>query len=254
MSGFQLKLGLFLLCVAVLVGVVVFLVWRNKKRAAQARFAELTAYAQSLGGTAEVGQRPWSADLTGAMASEYGTFLKWMGRQSAPRFDYALDFRRDGWGVRVTEASMEAATSTSTTTVQETRIEVATPVLVPLKIIRRRYVGGGLFNNDPERKWAGEMPVTVARGENPLWMEVRLPASVDHGYVAFTSDLAEAAGVLNHGVFEVLDQALELRDLTFEAGVAYTVLTGPIMPKTTVKVVDAIVALLERVPGAQQEG
>lgn len=249
MSGFQLKLGLFVLCVAALVGLVMFLVWRNKKKATRARFAELTAFARSLGGTAEVGGRPWSADLVGAMASEHGTFLKWLGRQSEPRFDHALDFQRGGWGVRVTEASMEKATSTSTRTAQEVRIEVATPPLVPLKIIRRRYLGG-----DQERRWAGEMPVTVARGEDPLWMEVRLPASVDHGYVAFTSDLSEASAVLNRGFFEVLEDEVELRDLTFESGLAYTVLEGPIMPKTTVRTVDTIIALLDRIPGASTSG
>jgi hypothetical protein len=144
MSGFYVKLGLFGLCVAFLVGLVVWLVWRKNRKAARVRAAELSAFASELGGTVtdrQAGARPWSADLTRAMANEHGTFLKWLGRQSEPRFDYALDFARDGWRVRVTEASMEKATSPSTRTAQEVRIEQATADLVPLKIIRRRYSG-----------------------------------------------------------------------------------------------------------------
>lgn len=253
MSGFYSRLGLFGLCVAVLVGLVVWLVWRKNRNAARARAAELATFAESLGGTLtdrQAGARPWSADLTRAMASEHGTFLKWLGRQSEPRYDYTLDFSRNGWRVRVTEASMEKATSTSTRTAQEVRIEVATADLVPLKIIRRRYSSGGFLAGDPERKWAGEPPATVAREQDPLWMELRLPASVDHGFVAFTSDLSAAAGVLNQGFFELLSAEVELRDLTFESGIVYTTLQGPILPNVTVRTVDTIIALVDRIPDA----
>ena len=145
---------------------------------------------------------------------------------------------------------MEKATSTSTRTAQEVRIEVATADLVPLKIIRRRYSGGGLLAGDPERTWAGEPPATVARQQDPLWMELRLPSSADHAFVAFTSDLTAAAGVVNHGFFELFGAELQLRDLTFESGIVYTTLDGPILPGVVVRTVDTIIALLDRVPGA----
>ncbi|MBM7857973.1 hypothetical protein [Lentzea nigeriaca] len=45
--------------------------------------------------------------------------------------------------------------------------------------------------------------MTVARDEDPLWMELKLPAFVDHAFAAFTSDLSEAAGVLNHQFLEL---------------------------------------------------
>ncbi|GGU74145.1 hypothetical protein [Lentzea flava] len=250
-SEFYLRLGLFGLCVGVLVGLVLWLVWRKNRKAERERLDELTAFAESLGGTVtyrRAGARPWSADLTRAMADEHGTFLKWLGRQSEPRFDHVLDFRRGRWQVRVSEASMEKATSTSTRTAQEVRIEVATADLVPLKIVRRRHSGSAA----QERNWAGEMPVTVARDDDPLWMELKLPAFVDHEFVAFTSDLPEAAGVLNHQFLELLLDEMQLRNLTFESGIAYTVMDGPILPGVVLQTVDSMTALLDRVPGAQR--
>ncbi|MEU0882909.1 hypothetical protein ABZ345_30240 [Lentzea sp. NPDC005914] len=143
---------------------------------------------------------------------------------------------------------MEKATSTGTRTAQEVRVEVATADLVPLKIVRRMHSGSAA----QERNWAGEMPATVARHEDPLWMELKLPASVDHAFVAFTSDLAEAAVVLNHQFLELLLAEMQLRNLTFESGIAYTTLEGPILPRVVLQTVDSITGLLDRVPGSQR--
>jgi hypothetical protein len=250
-NEFYLRLGLFGLCVGVLVGLVLWLVWRKNRKAERERLDELTAFAERLGGTVtdrRAGARPWSADLARAMADEHGTFLKWLGRQSEPRFDYTLDFQRGRWQVRVSEASMEKATSTSTRTAQEVRIEVATSDLVSLKIVRRRHSGSAA----EERNWAGEMPATVARDEDPLWMELKLPASVDHAFIAFTGDLRRAAGVLNQQFLELLLAEMQLRNLTFEGGIAYTSMDGPILPKVVLQTVDTITALLDRVPGSQR--
>ncbi|MFJ8964452.1 hypothetical protein ACIRG5_34170 [Lentzea sp. NPDC102401] len=233
MHTWEVRLWLFVLCVGVLAAVAYGLVLRGRRKAEHARLVELTEFAESLGGTAadrRTGARPWSADLTRAMASQYGTVLKWLGRASGSSFDYALDFSRNGWRVRVSEASMEVATSTSTRTAQETRIEVATADLVPLKITQS--FGGGLGG-----RWAREMPRTVESEDRPLWMPLRLPVSVDHAYVAFTSDLVGAAHVFNP---------------CLESGIAYTVLDGPIHPRFLSRKVDAIIDLLSLVPGSQR--
>ena len=71
-------------------------------------------------------------------------------------------------------------------------------------------------------------------------MKLTLPETA--GHLAFTSDLSEASGVLNHGFLGLLQDELELRDLTFESGIVHTVLEGPILPNTTVRTVDTIVA------------
>lgn len=251
MLSWEARLWLFVLCMGVVAGLVYWLVLLSRRKAERARLAELTEFAESLGGTAadgRTGARPWSADLTRAMASEYGTVLGWLRRASGARFDYALDFSRDGWRIRVTEASMEVATSTSTRTAQKTRIEVVTGDLVPLKITQ--VFGGGLGG-----RWAGQMPRTVEDEDRPLWMQLRLPASVDHAYVAFTSDFAGAAYVFNPDVVEWLlaqTKQHELHNLCLEAGIAYTVVDGPILPQFLLRKVDAIIGLLSLVPGSQR--
>ncbi|USX49717.1 hypothetical protein [Lentzea sp. HUAS12] len=249
-DGLSVRIALFGVCVVIVVALVVWFVWRKKKREEQARITELTAFADSVGGSVQdrrAGARPWSAEFTRAMASEYGTFFRWLGRQSEGRFDYALDFSRGRWRVRISEASLENATSSSTRTAQETRVEVATTDLVTLKIIRRRHAG----SHSQERGWAAEVPVTVSAERDPLWMEIRLPASVDHAFVAFTSDLPEAARVLNHGFLALLLDEVQLRTLTFEAGIVHTTLDGPIFPRLALETTDLMVALLERVPGLE---
>ncbi|SMD22892.1 hypothetical protein SAMN05660733_07018 [Lentzea albidocapillata] len=80
-------------------------------------------------------------------------------------------------------------------------MEVATGDLVPLKITQ--VFGGGLGSRS-----AGEMPRTVENEDRPLSMQLRLPVSVDHAYVAFTSYLAGAAHVFNPDVVERLLDAI----------------------------------------------
>lgn len=229
MQSWEVRLWLFVFCVGVLAAVAYGLVLRGRRKAERARLAELTEFAESLGGTAadrRTGARPWSGSS----------------------FDHALDFSRNGWRVRVSEASMEVASSIGTRTAQETRIEVATADLVPLKITQA--FGGGLGG-----RWAGEMPRTVESEDRPLWMPLRLPVSVDHAYVAFTSDLVGAAHVFNPDVVAWLlaqTKQHELHNLCLESGIAYTVIDGPILPRFLLRKVDAIIDLLSLVPGSQR--
>ncbi|MEU0882908.1 hypothetical protein ABZ345_30235 [Lentzea sp. NPDC005914] len=85
-SEFYLRLGLFGLCVAVVVGLVSWLVWRKNRKAERERLDELTAFAASLGGTVtdrRAGARPWSADLAGAMGASTGRSSNgWEGSRS----------------------------------------------------------------------------------------------------------------------------------------------------------------------------
>ncbi|GLY55271.1 hypothetical protein [Lentzea sp. NBRC 102530] len=251
MDSYELRLWLLVACLCLFGVGVYLLVLRSRRKEERARVAELAALAERLGGVLEdrsAGALPWSAESSRAMGSQYGSLLKWLGRASAARFDHALEFTRNGWRVRVTEASMEVATSTSTRTARETRIEVATNDLVSLKI-KQVYGGGGGGGS------VADMPPTVARQEQPLWMQLRLPASVDHAYVAYTSDLAGAAHVFNPDMVELLlarTRRPVLQNLCLDSGIAWTVFEQPIHEVFLLRLVDAIIELLELVPGAKQ--
>ncbi|GLY55273.1 hypothetical protein [Lentzea sp. NBRC 102530] len=251
-DSWELNLALLVAFLGALVALGYALIRRGRRKAERARRAELSEFAASVGGTLvdEGGDvRPWSADLERAMDDEYGTLVKWLGRASGANFNYALDFSRNGWHVRVTEASMEIVSSVGTNTTYETRIEVATADLVALKITQ--VYGGGLGS-----RWAGEMPVSVEREDRPLWMPLRLPLSISHAFVAYASDLSAAADFFNEDVVEWLlrqTRQHELPNLCIEAGVAYCVVDGPILPQFVVRKVDAIVDLLSLVPGSHRD-
>lgn len=251
-DSYELNLLLLVAFLAAFVALIYALVRRGRKKAERARRAELSEFAASIGGTlVDEGDdtRPWSADFERAMDDEYGTLVKWLGRASGANFDYALDFSRNGWPVRVTEASMELVSSVGTNTSYEMRVEVATADLVALKITQVR--GGGLGS-----RWAGEMPVSVERGDHPLWMPLRLPLSISHAFVAYASDLSEAADFFSVDVVEWLlkqTKQHELPNLCIEAGVAYCVVDGPILPQFVMRKVDAIIDLLSLVPGSQRD-
>ncbi|NKE60417.1 hypothetical protein FXN61_27950 [Lentzea sp. PSKA42] len=137
----------------------------------------------------------------------------------------------------------------NTVTHHEHRIEVATADLVPLKIVVGRWAEGKRF-----RKWAAQAPQTVAGQEQPLWMELRLPESADHKHLAFTNDLVEADGVLNAQVVAWLQAHADgelFQHLTFEGGVVYTSAHGQIDGESVLRRVDALVDLLDRMPGAR---
>ncbi|MDX3658185.1 hypothetical protein PV646_12835 [Streptomyces sp. ID05-26A] len=252
MASWQLKLGLLVLILVALLALMFWWGWRRDRKNALDHAAELAKFAAGLGGT--LTQAPaWSAGLRRPFAEEHGNVLGWLRRASEAQFDHTVDFERHGWRVRVTEASIElnsASTQDKVVTHVEHRIEVATADLVPLKLAISSLGGGRAA-----RPWVTEAPQTVASSPQPQWHELRLPAGLDQLYLAATADPHRATAMITPAVVERLQgesQMGNLRTLTVEAGIAYTVAVGPIVPKLVLQAVDAIIGVLDRIPGAQQ--
>jgi hypothetical protein len=251
MEQWKLKLGLLVLILVALAALAFWLKSRMDRKQALDHAGELGKFVAGLGGTLTVAPA-WSADLRRPFAQEHGSVLGWLRRASEAQFDHALDFERLGWRVRVTEASIElnsASTQDKVVTHVEHRIEVATAGLVPLKLVSSSWGGG-----DGARTWVAKVPQSVASSPQPQWHELRLPAGLDQMYLAATADPHRATAMVTPAVVERLQgesQMGNLRTLTVEAGIAYTVEVGPIEPKAVLQTVDAIIGLLERIPGVQ---
>lgn len=244
--------------VAALVVLFALLRWfqsRGARKEDQAQADALAVLANGLGGRvadpADV--RAWSADLLPPMKSSTDGVAGRLGTVRAPRFETALDFRRGNWAVRVGEASMEKANSTSSATAHEHRIEVATAIVPPMKIGRRvlvDFLGRPLA---PDRAQAAEAPVTVVR-EQRQWLPAGLPEPLGREFTVFTSDPSAATRAFTPQVVEwMLGQAganpfvsaMPLL-LTFEAGLVFTTSPQRIDPDQVLAKVDAILGLLDR--------
>ncbi len=255
MEPYKWKLLLLLVGLGLLFAPLWWWSWRKTRQEEVAHEDGLAVFADKVGATvtdARGDVLPWSAGLASAFLGEHDGVMGLVSSAGGPRFDYAIEFERNGWQVRVCEASVEVRTATTagnTVTHHEHRIEVATADLVPLKIVIARWTEGKRFP-----KWAAETPRTVAGREQPLWMELRLPESAGHEHVAYTSDLVEADAVLTPQVVAWLEEQAggELfRNLTFEAGILYTAADGQITEDSVLSRVDALLDLLGRIPGAR---
>ncbi|MFD4673789.1 hypothetical protein ACFWNN_28995 [Lentzea sp. NPDC058450] len=251
MEPWKLKLGLLVLILVALLALMFWWARRQEHKQALDHATELEKFAASLGGT--LGLAPaWSADLCRPFAREYGNAIGWLRRASEARFDHTLDFERHGWRVRVTEASIElnsASTQDKVVTHVEHRIEVATAALPPLKLAI-----SSLGEGRAARRWVTEVPQSVASGPQPQWHELRLPAGLQELYLAASADPHRATAMFTPALVERLQgesQMGNLRTLTVEAGISYSVSAGPIEPKLVLPAIDAIIAVLERIPGAQ---
>ena len=254
MEPYKWKLLLLLVGIALLFAPLWWWSWRKNRQEALEHEDTLAAFADKVGGTlsdASGDALPWSAGLSSPFLGEHDGLMGLVSSAGGPQFDYALEFERNGRRVRVCEASVEvrtAATSGNTVTDHEHRIEVLTADLVPLKIVIGGSSGRGLLT-----KWA-EKPSRVVEGqERPMWAEARLPEL--SGHLAFTSDLAEAAAVVNPQVVAWLRDHANgnlFRQLGFEAGIVYTTVDGQIDVESLLHRVDALLDLLDRIPGSQR--
>lgn len=254
MEPYKLKLLLVLVGFLAVVGLpLLWLSWRKGKQQALERGEELATFANNVGGTvADAGGHvlPWSVALEPPFLGEHEGAMAMVTVASGPQFVHALEFERNGWAVRVCEATVEVRNLNATdnaSTRDEHRIEVATAELVPMKIVVGRGTERGLL-----RKWAARMPRTVAEQERPLWMELNLPETA--GHLAFTSDLPQAGEVLNGHVAAWLHahaDGTSFSHLTFEAGVVHSSLGGPIDERSVLRRVDALLDLLDRIPGSR---
>lgn len=142
----------------------------------------------------------------------------------------------------------------------EHRFEVATNHLAPMRLTRRQHFD---FRGRPVAPeylsgWISAQPLTVAR-ENAEWLPLRLPPDAGHEFAVFANDLSSAARAFDHQTMEwLLVQADALPplvgrflSLTFENGVVYTTMHGPIDEGTVLPVVDTIVGALDRMPGVR---
>lgn len=242
----------FLLGLGALGLLLKYFLWRSDQKDAAEHADEIAVFAQKIGGKVTEDPSPWSADLAPAFVGEHDGVMGLLNVASGPQFDNALEFERDGWLVRVSEATAEvrSASSDGTNTDYEFRVEVATADVVPMKIVIGRYAE---FKH--QRKWAAGMPQSVAGQERPLWMELSPPESADHAHLVFTSDLVEADGLLNAQAIAWLQghDVKELVRVTFEAGIAYTSVGMELKEKYVLPVVDELVDLLNRIPGARPQ-
>jgi hypothetical protein len=259
MGDFYRNTGLFVALVLSLLGLLFWWRWRSDRKEESEHTDALAAFADSVGGRvadpADV--HAWSAELLPPMKNDTDGVSGWLGTVRPPRFEAALDFRRGNWPVRVTEASMEKANSSSSATKYQHRIEVATALVPPMKIGRRILVDFRGRPLAPDRARAAgpaaEAPITVAR-EQRQWLPTRLPDPLDREFEVFTIDPGAVVRAFTPQVVEwILGQAgdnpfvsaMPLL-LTFEAGLVYTTSPQRIDPDHVLPKVDLILGLLDR--------
>lgn len=254
MEPYKWKLLLLLVGLALLFAPLWWWSWRKNRQEALEHEDQLAAFANNVSGTvsdASGDVLPWSAGLASPFLGEHDGVMGLVSSAGGPQFDYALEFERNGRRVRVCEASVEvrtATTSGNTVTHHEHRIEVLTANLVPLKIVIGGATGRGLL-----AKWAAEPSKDVEGQERPRWTELRLPEL--SGHLAYTSDLAAAAAVLNPQVVAWLQgqgDGMLFRQLGLEAGIVHATAYGQIDEESVLRIVDALLDLLDRIPGSQR--
>lgn len=260
MGDFYLKITLLVVILAALLGLAFWWSWRRSRKDHAEHVEALTALATSLGGSVAGPEAaaPRSAALLPPFLNDTEGFINRFGTVRGPRFDVALDVQRGPWRVRVTEASMKKNVSNGTRTFYEHRIEVETGPLPPMKISRRLhsdFLGRPIKPGNVLAQGGGpvrQAPVTVAQRQGE-WLPTRLPPPADHEFVVFADDPDAAVRTLTPQAIEhLVGQAGSLPYLlTFEAGLLYAPMTGRIAPGSLRTTVDAMLGLLDRLPGAR---
>ncbi|EID53877.1 hypothetical protein AB8O38_08735 [Saccharomonospora xinjiangensis] len=242
------------------IGLLFWWQWHSARKEQREHVEALTALAARLGGTISHAENAtaWSAELLRPFRNFTGGFINWLGTVRRPRFEIALDFERGAWRLRVTEASMERRGSNGAVTRHECRIEVTTAALPPVKLARRLYtdfLGRPLKPGDVLTEGTAvikEPPVTVAERQGE-WQRLWLPEPGNSQYAVFAHDPAAANRMFNREALEYLVEnagALPFV-LTFEAGLLYATMPHRIIPEALPKMLDAVLGLLERIPGAE---
>ncbi|USX49719.1 hypothetical protein [Lentzea sp. HUAS12] len=248
--------------VAFVLGVVALRRWwqvRRNRRADQEQAVALAPLAAELGGAVVGADRAaaWSADLRAPLAAHTTGVVDKLLQRSKPRFDLAVDLRRGPWHVRVSQASMRRQGSNGVLRLIEHRFEVATVRVAPMRITRRQHSDflGRPVGPDHLSGWLSAQPLTVAR-ENGEWLPLRLPPDTDQEFAVFANDLTNAAMAFTpESLRWLLAQADALPplvgrflSLTFENGIVFTTVRGPVDEATLLPVVDTIAGLLDRMP------
>jgi len=235
---------------------------RRNRKADGEQALVLAPLAADLGGEVVGADRAtaWSADLRGPLANHLDGVVDKLLQRSIPKFDLALDFQRGPWHVRVSQASMRQQNSNGVSRLIEHRFEVATARFAPMRLTRRQHVDwrGRPVAPGHLGGWMSEQPLTVAR-ENAEWLPLRLPPDVDHEFAVFASDLSSAARAFNPQALEWLLARLDALpplvgrfwSLTFENGIVYTTMRGPIDEETLLPIVDTITGVLDHMPNAK---
>jgi hypothetical protein len=243
--------------------------FRNHRKARDEQIAALKPLAARLGGSVigpdDGDTTAWSAGVLGPVVEHVEGFFSKLLRRSKPQWDLALDFQRGEWHVRVTEASVRVSNPSGygVRWEQEHRIEVATARMAPMRMVRPdKYTTGGKPLSAEEfkaqwRGWLDEPPLT-AQDDHVAWREVPLAPPMDKEFFAWGADPVAAGRELN---FEALHWLIDRESdlpifassmrLTFESGFVYIVMSHHINPDEVMVVVDTIVGLLDRMPGAR---
>lgn len=260
MGGFYLNISLLVLLLATLLGLGFWWMRRKEQQEDQAHAQALATVAASVGGVVVGSEQAaaWSAHLRAPMQQDHDGLLEKLYAVRAPRFETALDFRRGPWALRVTEASMKTNTSNGNRTSYEHRIDVATAPLPAMKLHRRLRTDflGRAVRPDSVLAQGGPVrvpPVTVAQQQGQ-WVQVNLPVPVSTDWVAFGSDPYLASRALTPEALDWLARNAGALPwgLTFENGLLYATWPTRIQPGTLPTTVDAILGLLDRIPGARR--
>lgn len=235
--------------------------WRGERKEERTHADALAALADALGGRVvdAAGARAWTTDLLPPLRNQAEGVVNRVGTVRRARFETALDFRRGGWSVRVSESSIvKHGVTTPSSTIHEHRIEVATSPLPATRLCRRVRSG---FQGRPlppaqagDVGPAGEPPVTAVR-EQRDWLPVRLPEPADLEFTAFSTDPVAVSRAFTPQLAQWLVDEAGLNPfqgpvpvlLTIEGGYAYTTAAERIDPERLLARVDLILSLLSRI-------
>ncbi|MBB4966236.1 hypothetical protein [Saccharothrix violaceirubra] len=228
--------------------------WHTHRKDEREHAEALAAFADEVGGKV-VGRdeaRAWSADLLSPLRHQTEGFFNKLGTRRRARFDTAIDFRRDGWPVRVSEASIRKSVPTAgTTTIYEYRIEVAVDsVLPPMRISQLVHAD---FRGRPLPPTPSGYATEPPSGA-PQWLPARLPAEVEQDFAAYTTDPVAVARAFTPQVVEWMvgrtDEPSFLSTmpflLHFEGGLVFATIGKRIDTETLLPRVDAIIGLISR--------
>lgn len=184
-----------------------------------------------------------------------GSFVARANSRSIPRYDYAIDFQRRGWQVRVTEASMIKAGPNGSRTVHEHRIDARTGVSPALTIspvlpdTSFRTAGITVTTPDPNQQMFDE-EAAQPRGNGQQWRPVQLSVPLNGQLRAFAANAQFAELVFNAPAVEWIVQGNgHLRHLiVLENGVLYAVGKDRIDTDSILATVDVLIGFLDRIP------
>ncbi|KID32495.1 hypothetical protein HQ32_00364 [Prauserella sp. Am3] len=249
----------YVLVVVVLVVLPALAAWssrRGRRRQDTAHAVVLEEFAAGLGGTVHRKRQAgaWSAHLKPPFDRQLAGFRRFLTTHR-PRNEYAVEFARGPWRVRISDASLERRwlPPVPDDTIHERRVEIATADIAPLVLQVKQHTDVDGRPIDPDAgATAPPAPATVA-ARGGAWVETPVSAPANQHLAAFTGDHAAAARMVNaQATAWLLDRLHPMapRIFTFESGLLYVTLPGRIDPAKDVETVNTLLGLLDCIPEA----